>query len=116
MQEEGRAGETPAEAAGAERPAGDAGGVAGGGDGTVEAGAPAEAAKKKSRPRLTLRADVMERLKNIAAVREMSASDLADELLGNYLSAVPDGDGAAGGDATGGSEGSGSAAGGGRGE
>ncbi len=46
--------------------------------------------KKKPRPRLTVRPDVMERLKNIAAYRDMSASDLADELLANYLNAIPE--------------------------
>lgn len=108
------------ERAGQQPAAADATGDGGGGDAAVtEAGAPAEAAagKKKSRPRLTLRADVMERLKNIAAVREMSASDLADELLGNFLSAIPDDEVAQEGtvDGAAGSEGAGSVGGGGRG-
>eukprot|EP00178_Gracilaria_changii_P004917 TRINITY_DN1798_c0_g1_i2.p1 TRINITY_DN1798_c0_g1~~TRINITY_DN1798_c0_g1_i2.p1 ORF type:complete len:705 (+),score=103.69 TRINITY_DN1798_c0_g1_i2:6290-8404(+) len=47
---------------------------------------------KKSRPRLTVSDEIMERLKNIAALRDMSASNVADEIISTYLSGVDDED------------------------
>lgn len=55
----------------------------------------ASATKRKAgkpRPRLTVGDDVMERLKNIAALRDMSASMVADEIISAYLSGVDDED------------------------
>lgn len=46
------------------------------------------ARKKQRRPRLTVSDDVMERLKNIAAYRDMSASEVADEIMASYLSSI----------------------------
>lgn len=46
----------------------------------------------KPKPRLTVSDDIMERLKNIAALRDMSASNVADEILSTYLSGVEDED------------------------
>ena len=46
----------------------------------------------KPKPRLTVSDDIMERLKNIAALRDMSASNIADEILSTYLSGVEDED------------------------
>lgn len=46
----------------------------------------------KNKPRLTLSDDTMERLKNIAALRDMSASKVADEILATFLSGVEDED------------------------
>lgn len=48
--------------------------------------------KKGARPRLTVSDDIMERLKNIAALRDMSASKVADEIITAYLSGVEDDD------------------------
>ena len=48
--------------------------------------------KNKPKPRLTVSDDIMERLKNIAALRDMSASNVADEILSTYLSGVEDED------------------------
>lgn len=47
---------------------------------------------RKLRPRLTVSTEIMERLKSIAALRDMTASQVADELLTNYLSGVEDED------------------------
>lgn len=44
----------------------------------------------RGKPRLTVHADVMERLRHIAEEREMSASELADELLSRYLDGIPE--------------------------
>lgn len=46
----------------------------------------------KPRPRLTVSDEIMERLKNIAALRDMSASRVADEIISAYLSGVEDED------------------------
>lgn len=46
----------------------------------------------KPRPRLTVSNEIMERLKNIAALRDMSASMVADEIIATYLSGVEDDD------------------------
>lgn len=46
----------------------------------------------KARPRLTVSDEIMERLKNIAALRGMSASTVADEIISTYLSGVEDED------------------------
>lgn len=46
----------------------------------------------KPRPRLTVSNEIMERLKNIAALRDMSASNVADEIIATYLSGVEDED------------------------
>lgn len=51
--------------------------------------------KRKSlrpKPRLTVSDEIMERLKNIAALRDMSASNVADEIIAAYLSGVDDED------------------------
>lgn len=48
--------------------------------------------KKKLRPRLTVSDELMERLKTIAALRDMSASMVADEIMRTYLSDVADED------------------------
>ncbi|CAN8070768.1 unnamed protein product [Agarophyton chilense] len=50
------------------------------------------AQKKKPRPRLTVSDEIMERLKNIAALRDMSASNVADEIISTYLAGVEDED------------------------
>lgn len=44
------------------------------------------------KPRLTVSDEIMERLKNIAALRDMSASNVADEIIAAYLSGVQDED------------------------
>ncbi|CDF34676.1 Sulfite reductase [ferredoxin] SIR [Chondrus crispus] len=63
---------------------------------TYEAPVKARTARKKStakpRPRLTVSDEIMERLKNIAALRDMSASRVADEIISAYLSGVEDED------------------------
>lgn len=46
----------------------------------------------KPRPRLTVSNEIMDRLKNIAALRDMSASNVADEIISAYLSGVEDED------------------------
>lgn len=46
----------------------------------------------KPRPRLTVSDEIMERLKNIAALRDMSASNVADEIISTYLSGIEDED------------------------
>lgn len=43
-----------------------------------------------ARPRLTVSDELMERLKNIAALRDLSASQVADEIIAAYLSGVDD--------------------------
>lgn len=48
--------------------------------------------RRKTRPRLTVQADVMERLRVIAEQREMSASELAEELLSRYLDGISEED------------------------
>lgn len=48
--------------------------------------------KRKIKPRLTVNADIMERLKNIAALRDMSASQVASEIISAFLSGVEDED------------------------
>jgi sulfite reductase (ferredoxin) len=55
---------------------------------------PKKGGRKKSiaRPRLTVNPDIMERLKNIAALRDMSASQVADEIITTYLSGFEDED------------------------
>lgn len=46
----------------------------------------------KPKPRLTVSDEIMDRLKNIAALRDMSASNVADEIIAAYLSGVGDED------------------------
>lgn len=53
---------------------------------------PAKTTKRSVRPRLTVSPDIMDRLKNIAALRDMSASQVADEIISTYLSGVEDED------------------------
>lgn len=48
--------------------------------------------RARPRPRLTVSKEIMERLKNIAALRDMSASNVADEIIAAYLSGVEDED------------------------
>lgn len=48
--------------------------------------------RKKSFPRLTVNKEIMDRLKNIAALRDLSASAVADEILSTYLENVDDED------------------------
>lgn len=52
--------------------------------------APVKRRKKPLRPRLTVSPEMMERLKNIAALRDMSASQVADEVIAKYLSGLTD--------------------------
>lgn len=46
----------------------------------------------KPRPRLTVSDEIMDRLKNIAALRDMSASNVADEIISTYLEGIEDED------------------------
>lgn len=46
----------------------------------------------RAKPRLTVSDEIMERLKNIAALRDMSASNVADEIITSYLSGIEDED------------------------
>ena len=46
----------------------------------------------KPRPRLTVSDEIMDRLKNIAALRDMSASNVADEIISAYLEGVEEED------------------------
>lgn len=55
-------------------------------------GRKAKKARKMVKPRLTVSDEIMERLKNIAALRDMSASMVADEIISMYLSGVEDED------------------------
>lgn len=48
--------------------------------------------RKLLKPRLTVSDEIMERLKNIAALRDMSASMVADEIISTYLAGVEDED------------------------
>lgn len=77
----------------------DNGAAPAGGGGSGNGGNSREVKKKKARPRLTVQADVMARLRKVAVEREMTASELAEELLAQYLEQVPDED--EGGDADG---------------
>lgn len=58
------------------------------GDNTTKSGK----AKRKARPRLTVQPDVMKRLRAMATEREMTASELAEELLTKYLNNIPEED------------------------
>ncbi len=49
-----------------------------------------EKGKRKARPRLTVQPDVMRRLRAMATEREMTASELAEELLSKFLSNIPE--------------------------
>lgn len=49
-----------------------------------------KAKRKAMKPRLTVSDEIMDRLKNIAALRDMSASMVADEIISTYLSGVDD--------------------------
>lgn len=46
--------------------------------------------RKSMKPRLTVSDEIMDRLKNIAALRDMSASMVADEIIATYLAGVSD--------------------------
>lgn len=62
------------------------------GDAAAPAAPTASEKKPKIRPRLTVSDDIMDRLKNIAALRDMTASNVADEIITTYLSSVSDED------------------------
>lgn len=59
----------------------------------IRSGQAASKSKRKvMKPRLTVSDEIMERLKNIAALRDMSASMVADEIISTYLAGVEDED------------------------
>jgi len=69
---------------------GDGGNDNGNGKGDGNSNSGKEKKRSKARPRLTVQGDVMERLRKVAVEREMTVSELAEELLSQYVDQVPD--------------------------